>query len=265
VPPAIIATHLGKLSLFNPYQLITALFEVGPMVLALPLVLIWGYKALHEERWLDAALAASAVPSLLSIFIEYSGNADLTATTRLLSNMLFMCKILAVPLVWLWLQNQPEWKHQIVYGLISVAMFAGIVLFAIELIAIPHPVYAVFLTDMDARFYEEYWDRLSPPSAWVFDPDSSRSPTIFGRQANSLIDWGNNTPEYLALVQNPNPYQLNAAGYSYVYADKEYWKMYTLQLYQPCVKILKTVDGVKQLHGGVVPDFRRLADISQCK
>ncbi len=265
VPPAVISSHLGKLSLLNSLQLLAALFEVGPLVLALPLVLSWGYKAFLKEKWFQAALVASAIPSLLSVFIEYSGNAGITATTRLLSNLFFVCKILAVPLVWLWLQNQPEWKHQIVYALGVITTLAGIVLLAIELIAIPHPVYADFLTDMDARFYEGYWDRLSPPTAWVFDPDSSRSPTIFGRQANSTINFGVNTPQYLALIANPDPYQLNAAGYSYVYADKEYWKLYAAQLDQPCVKVFKTIEGVKQAHGGFAPDFRRLADISECK
>jgi hypothetical protein len=118
---------------------------------------------------------------------------------------------------------------------------------------------------MDARFYEEYWDRLSPPSAWVLDPMSSRAPTLFGRQANSIVHWGVHQPEYLALLENPDPYKLNSAGYRYVYADKEYWKLFAAQLEQPCVEVLKTVEGAKLSHGEFIPDFRRLADISQCK
>jgi len=220
---------------------------------------------LREEKWFQAALIASAIPSLLSIFIEYSGNAGITATTRLLSNMFFVCKILAVPLFWLWLQNQPDWKHPIVYGLGAMTLLGGVLLFAIELVAIPHPVSTEFLTDMDTHFYEGYWNRLSPPSAWIFDPDSSRAPTVFGRQADSLINWGVNTPEYGALIEDPDPYQLNQAGYSYIYADKEYWKQYDVQLHQPCVKVLKTIEGVKLSHDVFVPDFRRLADISECK
>jgi len=265
VPPAVISSHLGKLSLFNPVQLLAALFEIGPMILALPLVLIWGYREFRQENWFQAVLVASAVPSLLSIFVEYSGNAGITATTRLLSNLFFVCRILGIPLVWLWLQGKAEWKHGIGYALAAAAMFGGIVLFAIELIAIPRPVYGEFVSDMDARFYEEYWDRLSPPSAWVFDPSSSRAPTVFGRQSNSIIHWGVHQPEYLELQEDPDPYRLNAAGYSYVYADKEYWKLYALQLGQPCVNVLKTVEGAKLSHGEFVPDFRRLAEISGCK
>ena len=265
VPPAVISSHLGKLSLLNPIQLLAAVFEIGPMILALPLILIWGYKALRGEDWFPAAVIASAIPSLLSVFVEYSGNAGITATTRLLSNMFFVCSVFAVPLVWLWLQNQAEWKHGIVYGLAVISMLGGLVLLAIEFIAIPRPVYGEFLSDMDARFYEEYWDQLSPPEAWVFDPSTSRAPTLFARQADSIVHWGVTKPEYLALVETPDPYQLYAAGYKYIYADKEYWKLHASQLEQACVSVLKTVEGAKLSHGEFVPDFRQLADISACK
>ncbi|MDQ2692704.1 MAG: hypothetical protein M3Y68_11765 [Chloroflexota bacterium] len=265
IPPAVIAAHLGKMSLFNPQQLLAALFEVGPLILAAPLVLSWGHRALRAEQWIQAALAVAVIPSLLSVFVEYSGNADITATTRFLSIMLFLCKILGIPLLWLWLRDQPEWKHTLAYGLIAMTMFAGIVLFAIQLVAVPRPVHAVFITDMDARFYERYWDRLSPPDAWVFDPGYSRSQTIFGRQADSLARFGVFTPEFLTLVENPDPYQLNAAGYSYLYADKDYWKEYDAQLAQPCIRVMETVEGARQTQAGSAPDFRQLADISDCR
>jgi hypothetical protein len=99
----------------------------------------------------------------------------------------------------------------------------------------------------------------------VFDPVPSRALTLFGRQTNATINWGVNTPEFEALISDPDPYKLNARGYRYVYADKEYWKLYAAQLEQPCVKVLKTVDGAKLSHDDLVPDFRQLADISRCK
>ena len=265
VPPAVISSHLGKLSVFNPIHFLAALLEIGPLIFVLPLVLVWGYRALQEEQWFSAALIASAIPSLLSVFLEYSGNAGITATTRLLSNLFFVCRIFAIPLVWLWLQNKADWKRGLVYALGSAAMLSGIVLFSIELIAIPRPIYGSFVSDMDARFYEDYWDRLSPASVQVFDPDPSRGMTIFGRQTNALIVWGVEAPAFKALLENPDPYQLSTAGYSYVYADKDYWKLYAALWEQPCVNVLKTVDGAKLSHDEFIPDFRRLADISGCK
>lgn len=264
VPPTIISSHLGKLSLFNPLQLIAAALEIGPLVLVLPLVLLWGYKSMREGAWVQAALVASTVPSLLSIFVEYSGNAGISATTRLLSNLFFMCKILAVPLLWAWLQSQPEWKNRIVQGLGAIALLGGVMLFSIELIAIPRPVYTEFINDMDRQFYQQYWDRLSP-SSWVFDPHPSRSPTIFGRQAHSLVNLGAPTSEYEALIGNPDPYALNAAGYNYIYADKEYWSEYKTQLGDACVQVVQKIEGASLSHGVMVPDYRQLADVSDCK
>lgn len=265
VPPTLISSHLGKLSLFNPIQLLVALIEVGPMILTLPLVLRWGYQAFREEQWFQAAIIASAIPSILSLCLEYRGNAGLTATTRLLANMFFGSGVLGVSLAWLWLQNQAEWKRNIVYGLGAMTVFGGVLLFAIELIAIPHPVYSEYLTDMDAPFYDEYWNHLDPSSAWVFDPDPSRGMALFGRQTDALIGWGVETPEFKTLLENPDPHQLQRAGYRYVYAGKEYWKVHETQLEQPCVTVMKTVEGAKLSHGEFVPDFRRLADISACK
>jgi hypothetical protein len=88
---------------------------------------------------------------------------------------------------------------------------------------------------------------------------------VFGRQTNSTVNWGVTKPEYERFIQDPDPYALNAAGYGYIYADKEYWKLYSAQLEQPCVSVLKTVEGAKLSHGELVPDFRQLADISACK
>lgn len=265
VPPTVISSHLGRLSLFNPLQLLVALIEMGPMILALPLALRWGYKAFREEQWFQAAMIASALPSMLSIFLEYRGNAGLSATTRLFGNMFFGCGALGVSLVWLWLQQQAEWVRNLTYGLGAMTILGGVVLFAVELIAIPHPVYSDYLTDMDATFYEQYWDRLSPASTWVFDPEPSRGMALFGRQTNALIGWGVETPAFKAWVENPDPYQLQAAGYGYIYADKDFWKQYSGQLNQPCVNVLKTVEGAKLSHGDMIPDFRQLADISTCK
>ncbi len=265
VPPAVISSQLGKLSLLNPIQFLAALFEIGPLVLVLPLVLTWGIRFLRDGKWMQSGLALSSVPSLLSVFIEYSGTAGLTATTRLMSSVFLMCKILAVPLLWFWLKDRAEWIQKTTCALGAMTMLAGVVLFSIELVAIPHPVYSYFITDMDARFYSEYWNKLSPSTAWVLDTDPARAVTLFGRQANSLITWYIIRPEYDELLANPDPYLLNSKGYSYVYAGKDYWNSHTAQLNADCVKIVKRVDGARLKQGVYVPDFRQLARIDQCK
>jgi hypothetical protein len=118
---------------------------------------------------------------------------------------------------------------------------------------------------MDDRFYEEYWNVLSPRTRWILDTDPSRALTLFGRQANSLIGWGALRPEYDELLANPDPYVLNSMGYSYIYGSKDYWNSYSTQLSVDCVKVLKKVDGARLKQGVYVPDFRQLANIDQCK
>ena len=44
--PTVISGHLGLLDLTNPSQLLVALLEIGPILLAIPITAIWGWKML---------------------------------------------------------------------------------------------------------------------------------------------------------------------------------------------------------------------------
>jgi len=264
IGPTVISPHLGKLSLLNPLQLLAAIFEVGPVILVLPLIIAWGLRALKNEYWLTGAVASSVVVSAISVFVEYYGNAGITATTRLLFIFVTVCKLLAVPLVWLWLETRKQdWARYSAWGLGTLTVFGGIVMFGIQMIAIPRPVYSYFLTDIDARFEEVYWDSL-PSGAWVLDPDPYRAATIFGRPSKALRNWGVPLPEWEALVESGDPYAIHAAGYDFMYFDKNYWKVHSNQLETPCVEVVEKIDGEKFEHGGVVPDFRMLLRINGC-
>ena len=264
VPPAVISPHLGKLSLLNPLQLLAALFELGPVILVLPLVIGWGIKSLKNERFFDAAVAASVVVSGLSVFVEYFGNAGITATTRLLFMFVTVCKLLAIPLVWVWLEKRKQdWVRIGAWGLGAVSVFGGLMLFGIQMTAVPRPVYSYFLTDTDARFEAQYWDSL-PADAWVLDPDPHRAATVFGRPSKALINWGVPLPEWEALVESGDPYTAHAAGYDFMYFDKDYWKAHSVTLEDACVEVVEKMDGEKFEHGGVVPDFRMLVRIDSC-
>ncbi len=264
VSPAIISPHLGKLSLFNPPQLLAAIFEVGPIILVSPLVIAWGLRALKNERWLEGAVAASVVVSGASIFVEYYGNAGITATTRLLFIFVTVCKLLAVPLVWVWLGRQKQdWVRYSAWGLGTMTVFGGIMLFGIQLTAVPRPVHSYFLTDLDARFEAAYWNSL-PADAWVLDPDPHRAATVFGRPAKALQNWGVPLPEWKALVERGDPYAVQAAGYDFMYFDKDYWKEHSDHLETSCVDVVEKMEGEKIEHGDVVPDFRMLVRTDGC-
>ena len=264
VSPAVISPHLGKLSLLNPSQLLAAIFEVGPVILVLPLILAWSLRAIKKERWMEGAVAASVVVSGASVFVEYYGNAGITATTRLLFIFVTVCKLLAVPLLWVWLEKlKQDWVKYGAWGLVVLTVFGGIMLFGIQLTAVPRPVYSYFLTDIDARFEAAYWDSL-PEDAWVLDPDPHRAATVFGRPANALQNWGVPLPEWEALIEGGDPYAAQAAGYDFMYFDKDYWKAHSSYLETLCVDVVEKMDGEKFEHGGVVPDFRMLVRIDGC-
>jgi hypothetical protein len=140
-------------------------------------------------------------------------------------------------------------------------------LFGVQLLAIQRPVLATFISPLDAKMSREFWDRLDH-QALIFDPLVYRAPTIFGRFTNSSPSWYLQDPQWEGLDAAPNPQAIRAAGFEYMYFDKNYWdKLTPLQqsaLMASCVQVLAQVDGI---HGeqDYSKDFRRLINIQQCK
>ena len=265
-PPSIISAHLGSLSIFNPAQLAAALAEIGPIVLVTPLVFIWAWKSLRLGKWYEASLIAASFGSLIALFVAFKGPL-FTATPRLMGGWFFACTLYAVPLLWIWArQRSGSLQAVAVFGGL-IAAFSGLVLFGVQLTAIQKPVYATFITPLDARMSQEYWDRLEA-NARVFDPSTFRAPTVFGRFTDSSPTWYARSPGWEALVDAPDPIQLHAAGFSYMYFDRDYWEALTPEqqsaLQASCVKQVAQVDGIHS-EKDYTKDFRRLLDIRDCK
>ncbi len=258
-PPAIVSSHLGPLSLLDPAGLIVALLELGPVLLALPLLIAWGIKAFRQCRWYESALAATAVFALFFVFVQFTGSTGVRNTPRLYVFMPILAAV-AVPLGWLWVQDRSANLKLAAAGLALVTVLGGLVMFGVQLVAIQRPVYSYFITSLDAQMARAHWNRLAPGTL-VFDPTPYRAPTLFGRLTNSSYTWYAAKPEWEALVQAPDPYHLRAAGFSYAYLDNRYWDDLAVQ-YQPalsqgCVKVL---DEVSDKQG----NFRRLIDLRGC-
>ena len=258
--PAVLSAHLGMLSLLNPLQWVAILGETGLAVLALPLVLKQLGPFSRDENWFEAAWVGSIIVSLLTVFVQYTGNAGPTAGSRLIAHFLTVIVLYAVPLVWLWLQNRGEnFKvAALVWGLATV--FSGLSLFGYQLAAMPNPVYAIYLDQLDAQMFTSHWDRLAPNSM-VFDPIYPRAATIFGRPTRSSITMGENLPEWLALAADPDPVKLKAAGYDYLYVDLKYLTKYSNTIQQPCIKLIDQVD---DKNAGKLVDSRSLFQLSAC-
>jgi hypothetical protein len=134
-------------------------------------------------------------------------------------------------------------------------------MFGIELLAAQAPVYSYFLGPLDARMTEEHWNRL-PPGALVFDPEPSRATTVFGRFTDAAYTWFQFKPGWQALVDAPDPFALQAAGYDFLYLDQQYFDGLSPDDQQglagPCVQL---VDEASNDTGA----FRRLYDIRACR
>jgi hypothetical protein len=263
-PPSVLSAHLGPLAITDPFQLLAAVLEIGPVIFAFPWVVVWGLKALKGERWFEAGFVGLGVVSLLSIFVQYAGNAGITATGRLFAGAIDVSKVYAVPLLWLWAEKRSRAIKGTLLGLAGVSMLSGLVLLGNQINATYKPVASYFVSDLDVRMYAAYWDRLEP-GAMVFDPVPSRPPTIFGRFTDSSITWYVPKDSWVDLVKAPDPVNVRAAGFRYMYFDKEYFKEHQDLLGKPCATLVQQMDGAKESHGEMIPDYRRLIDISSCK
>ena len=263
--PTVISGHLGLLDLTNPRQLILALLEIGPVLIAIPLVAVWGWKMLKAHRWWEAALVFGAVTGIGSLFLRYEGSAGITATSRLFGDFLAPLELYFVPLLWTWARPRTPRVKQTLLSIGFVAVFGGLMLFGIELIAAQKPTQPLQATDI--QLHKEYWDRLEP-DALVFDTLPARAVTVFGRYTDSNVTWYLPKESWIALAQNPFPRDLRAAGFDYFYFNLENWETFSPEiraaLENSCVKLVAETTGLRS-----ETDFRkswsRLVDIRGCE
>ena len=265
-PPAIVSAHLGSLSFGNPLQLVAALFEIGPVILITPLVVLWGWRCLRHGRWFEASLIASSIGVLIAAFVAFKGPL-FTAAPRLMSGWFLISALYFVPLSWVIWKNGRE---AVRLGLTTaglISCFGGLMLFGVQLAAIQKPIYATFITPMDAKMAQDHWDELRP-DALVFDPVVFRAPTVFGRATKSSPTWYIRSPEWEQLREGADPYELRGAGFAYMYFDSDFWEGLSGEqraaLGAACVKELEQVDGIHS-ETDYTKDFRRLLDIQACE
>ncbi len=259
-PPQLVSAHLGVLSLTNFWQALAALCEIGPILLVLPLLVIYGLKAFRAGRWYEAAIPLGALLSTASIFFEFSGSTGVRNTTRLYS-FIDPCVLFAVPLVWrVFMRRSQRVKGGAAVYLGSM-MFGGAVLFGIMLPAVQRPVETYFIDNLDMQAARDYWNRLEP-GAKIFDPDVSRAPTVFGRPTDSSLSWYQYKPEWTALSGNPDPLALHAYGFDYAYLDNGYLDRQPLALQTAltsgCSRVVQKYEDWKH-------DTRLLVDLRGCR
>jgi hypothetical protein len=261
--PAVLSAHVGTLSLFNPLHWFVILAETGLVIFALPWAFQYGRQLVRDEKWLEAAWVFSMIPSLLTIFVEYTGNAGPTALSRMTAHFLMVLKLYAVPLLWLWGREKSAALQNALFGWGLASALSGLALLSLQITGMPNPYYADYLTYLDVRMFNRNWGTLDT-RALIFDPNPVRGTTILGLHSLSANNYGPPAyPEWLALAENPDPAALNRAGYRYLYLDLPFWRKYADHFTQPCVKILD--DQRETSADGKVTDMRILMDVGSCK
>lgn len=261
-PPGFVNAQLGFLSFFNPIHLLVLLLEIGPMILLVIPTIKWGYHALKSERWIEASLAGMVIVSFALSFILMSfKSSSLGALSRAQNSFLFITRIFAIPILFLWLIRRQQSTRIIAAVFLFITLFGGLAVFSIEILAIQKPILSTYIEPLDAKIMKEYWNKLDE-KYWVLDAEPIRDAVLFGRPTNAAITWFEFKPEYLNLVNNPDPYAMQRSGYGYLYADGRYIQSLPVAVAQrlndPCVKVMADF---KDDFGGQ----RILLDVRACK
>jgi hypothetical protein len=257
-PPAMPSGHFGPLSLFDPGQFVIMLAEAGPALILLILASIYWLKSMRKSHRLPQALAAGSVLSVIfPVFFRYGLDFDIT---RLVGAALWLSYLLSFPFLWRWLQKSHQ-GFRLLAGIgYGVAVFAGLVMLAVELIAIPVPQTTYYLKYSEGDLARTYWNKLEPHTQ-ILDSHPERAVLLFGRASFAARDVYKRAPEWQALIAGPDPASVAAAGYSYVYMDESWWQglsPYIQAAYdQPCVKLVMQVNFTASA-------FRRLYNVEAC-
>jgi hypothetical protein len=260
LPLAIVSSHLGELRLDRPDQLLVGLAEIGPIILAGPLVVWASIRWFRRGRYGRVSLAvASYLGFLIPIFLRYNVDRDIT---RLSGSGLLDWALLAVPAVWiLWPRLRSAWLKAGISAIAGASLFAGVVVLGPLLTAISRPMLSNEIAVVDAAMTRRFWDKLEP-GGLVLDSRGWRAVAVTGRLTRSAVDVTNDLPSWREVVAAPDLDRVAQAGFSYVYVDKIWWDRMTeaeRESYsRPCV-ILVGEETDNNANG-----LRRLYDIRAC-
>jgi hypothetical protein len=259
-PPGLLSAHLGSLSILDPGQLVALLAELGIALLLIPVIFIRFRKSLSHKDWFTTGLSVSVVLSLVfPLFFQYEVDRSIT---RMPATALWTCLVLGFPILWMaFSQGKMFVRLVLIIGYVLIIL-PGIVLFGSQLNSIDNEEYSYYIDYLDASFTKDYWNKL-PEGTQVLDRVPERSVTIFGRISNTSSGIYDPLPEWEALIADPIPAKIVAAGYDYVYMDRKWWDQLSpnqkANFESPCIDI---VDERKQ---DISSDYRLLVKISACR
>jgi len=262
-PPAFFDSHFGSLSLTDWKQIVVILAEGGPILLLFPIVIRRLPQDARHNRITELGFGiASFLGAGIPLFVNYYAARDIT---RFTSTGMSLWLILSIQPIWRFIQRTSPVYKALTGLTYALTVFGGVALFAIQCTAIFAPQVATFVSSMDSRMSQMYWDRLDP-HMMVFDSTGYRGQTLFGRLSIDTID-GFAKTEYLPYMADPDPYALRKAGFGYIYLDKRYWDHlpvnYQKALYPSCAHVMNKMEKMNSATGEL-SDFRVLIDITGC-
>ncbi len=259
-PPGLLSAHLGKLSIVNPGQFVALLAELGPALIIIPLVFIKFRKKLLRHDLFTTGLTASVAFSLVfPFFFQYEVDRSLT---RMPATGLWTVLVLGFPILWFVLKRKSFFK-QIGAVLVYVSIvLAGIVIFRVQLNSLGTAQYTYYIDGLDARYAVDYWNKF-PQGTQILDRVAERSVTLFGRITRASSGIYEPLPDWKALISDPEPHRVAAAGYDYIYMDNFWWRDLTAAqqdyFHQPCIDIKDQ----REQDNGVT--FRFFVDVRGCR
>jgi hypothetical protein len=199
-------------------------------------VVVYWLKNFNKANRLPQVLVVGSILGLLfPIFFRYGLDFDIT---RLVGASLWLSYALAFPILWMWVMKARQGYHILAGIGYGVAVYAGLVMLSVELIAIPAVQTTYYLGNMESDFSKFYWNRLEK-DAQILDSVPERAVLLFGRASFAATDVYKRSPAWEALVANPDPASVASAGYSYVYMDANWYQKLSPQLKaaysQPCI------------------------------
>jgi len=257
-PPGLPSAHMEELSLTDGLSTIVLLAELGPTLLIVPWAMKRATRSRRERHWVTYAIGVGACIELgFAILMRYGVD---RSTTRLPGTSLWLWFLLGFPWVWERMTGGRVAERFVLSGMLATACLSGIVIFAIQLLAIPRPQFSFFIEAIDTHYAAQYWDIL-PREAQVLDHIPYRSVTLFGRPARAHAGIYKPLDEWLMLVREPSIVHILDAGYTHVYFDRTWWS----RLPDPIRIAYREGCPVRMgLESGQSNNDRRLYDLSPC-
>lgn len=219
-PPGLPSAHMQELSLSDGLSTIVLLAELGPTLLIIPWAMKRATHSRRERHWLTYAIGVAACIELgFALFVRYGVD---RSTTRLPGTSLWLWFLLGFPWAWERMTDGRMTERFLLIGVLATAYLGGIVIFAIQLLAIPRPQFSFFIEAIDTHYAAQYWDTL-PSEAQVLDHIPYRSVTLFGRPARAHAGIYEPLDEWIMLVREPSIARVLNAGYTHIYFDRAWW------------------------------------------